>query len=330
MILKHFEINKIDLEKNKLLLFYGKNEGFKNEAINNLIKNKDNIFNYEEKEILENEENFLENIFSRSLFENQKYIIIKRATEKLSKLIDKIEIKEIQDLVIIINSENLDKKSKLRSNFEKNKQHVCIPFYPDSDKTLFQLAYTFLKKAGISISTANINLIINKCNGDRGVLFNELKKIKLYTRNGKKITTESIAKLTNIIENHSISELIDNCLAKNKKRIIDILNENNFNNEDSILILRTLLNKSKKILKLSNQYKDNRNIDLTISLAKPPIFWKDKEITKQQLMIWKPKNLKELIYKLNDIELNIKKNINNSVNLVSDFLLEQASLKINN
>ena len=210
MILKHFEINKIDLEKNKLLLFYGKNEGFKNEAINNLIKNKDNIFNYEEKEILENEENFLENIFSRSLFENQKYIIIKRATEKLSKLIDKIEIKEIQDLVIIINSENLDKKSKLRSNFEKNKQHVCIPFYPDSDKTLFQLAYTFLKKAGISISTANINLIIKKCNGDRGVLFNELKKIKLYTRNGKKITTESIAKLTNIIENHSISELIDN------------------------------------------------------------------------------------------------------------------------
>ena len=330
MIFKNFEINKIDLEKNKFLLFYGKNEGFKSEVINNLIKDKESILNYEEKEILENEENFLENIFSRSLFENQKIIIIKRATEKISKIIEKIEIKEIQDLIIIISSDNLDKKSKLRSNFEKHKQYICIPFYPDNERTLFQLAYTFLKKVKVSISTSNINLIINKCNGDRAILLNELKKLEYYSKNGKKITTESVAKLTNIIENHSVSELIDNCLAKNKKKITDILNENNFNNDDCILILRTFLNKSKKILKLSNEFKRNKNIELTISSAKPPIFWKDKEITKQQIYMWSPESIKDLIYQISAVELLVKKNVNNSVNLIADFILDKTNSKTSN
>ena len=136
--------------------------------------------------------------------------------------------------------------------------------------------------------------------------------------------------LTNLIENHSISELVDNCLAKNKKKIISILNENNFNNEDCIVISRLFLNKSKKLLQLSIEFKKNKNIELTISSAKPPIFWKDKEITKKQINQWEPENIKELIYKLSEIELLIKKNINNSINLITDFILEQSALKTNN
>ena len=147
--------------------------------------------------------------------------------------------------------------------------------------------------------------------------------------NGKKLNAENILKLTNLIENHSISELVDNCLAKNKKKIINILNENNFNNEDCIMITRTFLLKSKKILNLSSEFTSNKNIDLTISSAKPPIFWKDKEITKQQIYKWTPENIKQLIYRLNEIELLVKKNINNSINLVTDFILDQSSSNIN-
>ena len=161
-------------------------------------------------------------------------------------------------------------------------------------------------------------------------MVNELKKIEFFSKNGKKITSENISKLTNLIENYSISELIDNCLAKNKKKILVILNENNFNNEDCILITRTFLNKSKKILKLAKEFQNNKNIDLTISSAKPAIFWKDKEITKQQIYKWTPNNINELIYKLNEIELLIKKNINISINLVTNFILEQASTVTNN
>jgi len=330
MIIKSFEINKIDFDQNKLVLFYGKNEGFKNEATNNLIKDKDEITKYEEKEVLENINDFIESILSKSLFESEKIIIIKRVTDKILKIIDEIDSKNIEDIKIILNADNLEKKSKLRSLFEKDKKYICVPFYPDTDQTLSKLTFNFLKKKNISISQSNINLIVNKCNGDRETLLNELNKIEYFSKNGKKITAENIAKLTNLIENHGISELIDNCLAKNKKKIVNILNENNFNNEDCILITRTFLNKAKKILKLSSEFQNNKNIDLTISSAKPPIFWKDKEITKQQIYKWTPENIKQLIYKLSEIELLIKKNINNSINLITDFILNEASSNTNN
>ena len=330
MIIKSFEINKINFDQNKLVLLYGKNEGFKNEATNNLIKDKDEITKYEEKEVLENINDFIESILSKSLFESEKIIIIKRVTDKILKIINEINSKNIEDVKIILNADNLEKKSKLRSLFEKDKKYICVPFYPDTDQTLSKLTFNFLKKKNISISQSNINLIVNKCNGDRETLLNELNKIEYFSKNGKKITAENIAKLTNLIENHSISELIDNCLVKNKKKIVNILNENNFNNEDCILITRTFLNKAKKILKLSSEFQNNKNIDLTISSAKPPIFWKDKEITKQQIYKWTPENIKQLIYKLSEIELLIKKNINNSINLITDFILYQASSNTNN
>ena len=327
MIIKSYQINPTI---HNLLLFYGKNEGLKNEIIKNIIRDKKNINNYDEKEVLENEYNFVENILTKSLFDDEKIIIIKRSTDKILKVIESLNSKKLDDITIIINADNLEKKSKLRSFFEKNKETICIPFYPDTDQTLSKLAYDFLKGRKISISQSSINLIINKCSGDREALYNELNKIDFYTKNGKKITTEDIMKITNLIENHSVSELVDNCLAKNNKKIINILNENNFNNEDCILITRSLLNKSKKILQLVKEFENNKNIELTISSAKPPIFWKDKEITKQQIKKWKPENIKDLIYKLTDIELLIKKNLNNSINFITDFILEKSYTKFNN
>jgi DNA polymerase-3 subunit delta len=330
MILKSFEIKKINQNINNLILFYGKNEGLKNEAINILIKDKNNISNYEEKEILDNENYFIESILSKSLFEKQKFIVIKRATDKILELIETLHLKNLDDTTIILSSDNLEKKSKLRSLFEKEKRLVCIPFYPDNDQTLSKLAYNFLKDKKISISPSNINLITNKCNGDREKLFNELQKIEYYTKNGKKVDSENISKLINLSENHSISELVDNCLAQNKRKIISILNENNFSNEDCIMIVRSFLIKSKKLLALSKAFETNKNIDLTISSEKPPIFWKEKEITKQQILKWNSKNIKQLIYSLSEAELQIKKNINNSINLVTDFILFQSSSNANN
>ena len=330
MIIKSYEIKKINLENNHFILFYGKNEGLKNEATNDLIQKKNSISNYDEKEILNNQDYFIENILTKSLFEDEKIIIIRRATDKILKIIEELDDKNHDGIYVIINSDNLEKKSKLRSFFEKNKKYICVPFYPDTNQVLSKLTFDFFKKNNISISAANINLIVSKCNGDRENLFNELNKIKYYSKNGKKITEQNIVKLTNLIENYGISELIDNCLAKNERKIINILNENNFNKEDCILITRAFLNKSKKILELSTNFKANKNIELTISSAKPPIFWKDKEIIKQQINYWKPENIKKLIYELSNIELAIKTNVNNSLNLISDFIIEQSSTRSNN
>ena len=331
MIKKLFEINKNFIKNHNFYLFYGANEGSKNEKINEIIidVNKENLFNYTEDEILNNENSFLESILNKSLFEKKKVIIIKRVTGKILHILEKMIKKNVDDL-IIINSGVLDKKSKLRNYFEKEKKLICVAFYQDDSNTLSKIANKFFSENKISLSQSNINLIMNKCNGDRGVLYNELNKIKFYTLNKKNITNEDLLKLTNLIENYSISELVDNCLAKNGKKTINILNENNLSNEDCILITRTFLNKSKKIYNLCSEFKKNKNIDLTISSAKPPIFWKDIEITKKQIYQWTPQNIKKLIYKISEIELLTKKNINNSVNLVTNFVIEQSTSKTNN
>ena len=326
MILKSYETNKINLKNNKYILFYGKNEGAKSEEIFKLLKNfnQENIEKYDEKGIFENKEIFLENLLSKSLFEKEKIIFVNRVTDKSFTIFEEIKNRDLPDLFMIFNSENLDKRSKLRTEFEKNKNFICIPFYPDKDDSLIRITKSFLKERNISISQANINLIVNKCNGDRGILKNELEKIELFLHGNKKLTNENILKLTNLIENYSISELIDNCLAKNIKKTTEILSENNFNSDDSIEISRIFLSKSKRILYLSNLFKENANVEKTISLAKPPIFWKDKEIVKNQILKWNPSQIKKLIYDLNEIELQLKKNYSNSLNIISNFILEKA------
>ena len=327
MIKKIFELDKINFEKYNLYLFYGENEGFKNEIIKKKFENnyKGQIHRYEEKEILENKNNFFNGIFTKSFFENTKLIIISRISDKIKDLIEEITLKEINDVKIILLAGTLEKKSKIRNFFEKGKNIICVPFYSDSVQTLSYIAIKFFKEKKISISQQLINLIIERSKGDRKNLNNELSKIENFSKIKKKIEAEDILKLTNLAENYNASELADNCLTKNVKKTSNILNENNYSNEDCIMIVRTLLNKTKRLLKLKEVTKNNENIEQVITNFKPPIFWKDKEIVKNQISKWSQADIEKLIYKINDIELLIKMNSLNSLNITSDFLINTAA-----
>ena len=330
MILKTFELNKITDNKNFFLL-YGKNEGLKTECIDEILKKNDGkVFNYDEKQIKDEIENFYENVLSGSLFESSKIIIINRVSEKIIGIIQDLMSRNITNVKIIINAGILETKSKLRTLFEKNKDLICIPTYPDNSDTLSKLSASFFKREKISISQQNINLIVEKSNEDRNNLKNELNKIKNYLMNKKKISSEEILKIINLNENYELSKLIDNCLAKNKSKIINILNENNYNADDCIIILRTFLSKAKRVLKLAVQLEQNKDINKTINSARPQIFWKDKEIVKIQLSKWKPHQLKKLIMDISNIELEVKKNYNNSILLITNFIFEQSFSEINN
>jgi len=132
-------------------------------------------------------------------------------------------------------------------------------------------------------------------------------------------------KIINLTENHSIFNLVDNCLLKDKKKVMSIVNENNFGLEDSIIILKTFLNKAKKLLALSKEYEKNNNINETIANAKPPIFWKEKDNVKKQIENWSPNKIRKLIKKINNKELQIKRNIYSPLNLILDFIFEETS-----
>ena len=218
MILKSYEINKVDLSKKNIILLYGKNEGAKNEAINNLIKDKSETLSYDQNEVLEKQNILFENIYYQSLFEEKKNIIIKRVNDKFLKIIEEIDLNKISDTKIILESENLEKRSKLRSKFEKDKNFICVAFYPDNDQTLVKIAIEYLKQKKLSLSTSLINTVINQCNGDREILYNQLKKIEMYSKSGKKINEEKLLKLINLIDNQDITELVNHYLIRNKKK----------------------------------------------------------------------------------------------------------------
>ena len=331
MILKFFEIDKIDLVSNKFFLFYGENAGHIRETIEKkfIQSFKDETYRYDENEILNNKDDFFNSILTNSFFEDKKLVLISRGTDKIKETIEEVLERKIFDLTIIINAGILDKKSKLRSFFEKNKETICVPFYPDNAQSLSQLVTKFFRENKKSISQEVINLIVNRAMGDRQNLKTELEKIKSFAFYKERIEINDVLKLTNLAENHGASHLVDQCLAKNKKKTVDILNENNFALEDCIIVIRTFLNKSKRLLQLSIKIKDIKNLENIISSAKPPIFWKDKEIVKQQLGRWSYKEIEGLIFKISKIELLIKKNSNNSINILSDFIIEQCSTSNN-
>ena len=331
MIVKYFDLKKEIKKNNNFYLLYGPNSGLIEETINNTLKPNfsKNLFYYDEKEIISNEDEFKERILNKSFFDEDKLIIINRATDKILNTIKEIIDKKVEDLKIILKAEILEKKSKLRSYFEKNNNTIIVPFYEDNYQSLLFLAQKFIKEKKIKISSQNINFIIERSKGDRINLKNELEKISIYSLKKQSINLEEIIKLTNLAENYNVSDLIDQCLAGNKKKTVQILNENNSSSEDNILIVKNFLYKLKRLKKLKENLEVNGNTEMILSTYKPPIFWKDKEIIKQQLKVWTLKKIKSQIKEINELENQIKKNSQISNLTVNNFILDSLN-NINN
>lgn len=325
MIKKFFELKNI---RSNYFLFYGENEGQKEEIIaDNFISKfkEDEIFRYEESEILSNKNNLINQVYNVSLFNDKKLIIILRTTEKLFGLIEELKEKPFENTILILNAGKLETKSKLRKFFEKDKKLIITPFYNDDPKTIGNTVQNFFKSKNIPISSEIINIITSKVTGDRNNLKSELIKLENFLFNKKKISKEEILKITNNYENNNISDLVDYCLLKNKKKVLSLINDFNFDDSDTILIIRTFLNKLKRLLDLSKTYESNNNLELTINSFKPPIFWKDKDRVKNQIKIWPNKKIYELINDTNEIELLIKRNMNNSRFILNNFIFKTSN-----
>ena len=196
MILKTKDLNFEKINNSSFFLFYGENQGFKEEIIKKYFKEKlEEIFTYDENQILNNKDTFYENVLSNSFFNNKKLIIINRISDKIFPIINEIIDRDISDIKVILKANLLEKKSKIRNLFEKNKKTICVAFYEDNMQTLSALTDKFLKLNKINLSQQNINIIIERAKGDRINLKNELHKIENLSKTKKKIETEDIINL---------------------------------------------------------------------------------------------------------------------------------------
>ena len=325
MILKSFNLKKYLIKSNtNIFLLYGENTGLIDQTIKDIFLPifPKSVSNYDESEILRDIENFKSALFNKSFFEDEKLIIINRGTDKILSIIEELIEKKTQDIKVIIKSNFLEKKSRLRKFFEKDENTVIVAYYEDSYQTLYQLVQNFFKENKLSISSENINLIIDRSKTNRNNIRTELEKILIFSKNKTTVQTKDLVKLINLSENHDISELVDQCLSKNKKKTINILNENNLNTDENILILRSFLNKLKRLKKLRINLEENKNIEQVLSSFRPQIFWKDKDVIKQQLNNTSLVEIDYLIKKINKLELEIKKNFLLSNQIMTNFILE--------
>jgi len=316
MIIKSYEIkkNKESFQKNNFFLIYGENLGLKKDIKNFItaeIKQKSDdieMMSFYENEILDNDNNFYNSAYSGSLFGNKKIISIYEATDKIIKKIIDVYDKYPENIFLIIFTDILEKKSKLRDFFEKNKKTICIPCYQDSEKNLTIIAQSELKKNNIVLSRETINLLIEKSNCDRNNLRNEIEKIKSYALNKNKIGLDEIKELINFSGEIKSDILVNECLSGNIPQYKKIVSELYINTINQIMLLRIMSNKIQRLLRIKKQENKSNHIDSLINASKPQIFWKEKPLVKRQLSIWSLDDLKKIIDDINNTELLCKKN----------------------
>ena len=326
MLIKSYEILKKDLNFLNTFLIYGENTGLKQDIVKSVIelKEKKNIkykqFKFEEEEIIKNQNDFFNLIFSGSLFDKKKVIFVNRTTDRLFNLISEISKKDIKDILIFFEASQLEKKSKIRNLFEKDKNLVCIACYQDNNFDLIKIINDEIKQTKIKLSTESINLLIERASGDRNNLRNEVNKLKSFALNKQMVSYDQVKELTNMVGNYQNDYIVNICLNGDKKKLNKILRENNFSFEDFLILLKIFSKKIHRLLKIKIFNRLEKNLDQIFNQIRPPIFWKEKEDVKKQVRLWNEKKLNLIIKKINEIELNCKKNHELSTNITLDFL----------
>ena len=326
MILKSYiiEKNESTLDDYKSILIYGENQGLR-EELKNIIKKKNTdseIINLFQDEIINNKNILFDETNNVSLFSTKKIIFVHEATDKIFNQIEEILAKPINDLKIIVLANTLEKKTKLRNIYEKNKKFAVVPCYLDNEMTLSFYINKRLKNVK-GVNQEIINLLINNSNSDRKAISNEIKKIVSYGSK-KEINYETVQKLINIKSDTAFSKIRDASLTGDKKKVNQLLSEVEFRNEDIFMYLYSLNTRVLKLYEIHNINKDVRDIELSIETLKMKIFWKDKPIFINQLKKWDIEKLQKILLKIGNIEQSLK----TDSNIRNDIVLKDLLIKI--
>lgn len=328
MIIKSYilEKNDKDLKEFKINLFYGENIGLKNQFKEKIKKiNKGSHIYYTQDEIIKNEINFLRELNNSSLFSETKVIYLENCNDKILNILENYLSEGIEQKIVLF-SDNLEKKSKLRNFFEKSKDYNCIPCYPDNYTSLKQIIFEKLKNYQ-GLNKQNVDLIIDACGNDRYKLKNEIDKIISYFKN-KEITQLELLNLLNFSLNDNFNQLKDEALNGNKIKSNKLLTTTLIQSEKIIYYLTILNQRLYKLLEVNNH--NDIPLETAIANLKPPIFWADKNNFLHQAKIWKKNKILKMLKKTYKFEIDIKSNssTNNAIlmkKLLVDVCIEASS-----
>ena len=320
MIIKSYLLEQnINISNENLFLFYGENLGLKNDfkKLIHLNCSDCHLTNYNQEEIIKNREKFLSEISNLSLFDKKRIYYINNCNDKILEIIQEVH-KIIDNQKIYLFSDILDKRSKLRNHFEKNKDVAAVACYSDNEISIKKIILNKLKGYK-GLSTENINLITDNCNLDRVKLNNELNKITIYFSN-KNIDNDKLKELLDHKINDDFNLLKNEALCGNKINTNRLLSDTVIESEKNILYL-TLINQSLNKLSETSKISKKTSIDEAINVVRPPIFWKEKPLFKKQLTKWDLNKIKKILDMTYNLEVEIKSNIQKNKNILIKKLL---------
>ena len=326
MIYKSYLIEQnINLLDKNLFLFYGENLGLKNELKDKIkFQNKNaEIINLSQDDIINNIDNFFNEILNISLFDEKKIYFIYHVNDKILEAIKKIEPK-IDSQKFYLMSELLDKRSKVRNYFEKSNNCGIVACYNDNEISFKKIIIERLKNYK-GVTTENINLISDKCNLNRDKLNNELDKIYTFFLE-KNIDRNKLEILLDNKINNDFSLLKDEAFNGNRIETNKLLSDTIIENEKNVLYLNII---NQRLLKLNEIFKliGKTNLEKAIDMLKPPIFWKDKPAFLKQAKKWNMNKIKKILNKTYNLELEIKSNsiVNKNI-LLKKLLIDICNL----
>ena len=304
MIYKSYLVEQnLDLLKNKIVLFYGENIGLKNDLRKKILKNTETVLSFTQDDVFKNQNNFLSDLFNISLFNDAKVYFIDQVNDKFLNIIHQLE-NRLDTQKIYLFAEILEKKSKLRSHFEKSKMLDIIACYDDNEISIRKIILQRLKDFK-GISTENINSIIDNTNYNRAKLNNELDKIEIFFSD-KKIINSKLIELLNLKENDDFNRIKDAAMSGNNKKTNRLLSDT-YLESDKVMLYINILNQ--RLIKLKEILsKQNQSLEQTIETIKPPIFWKDKAQVLEQSKKWNIEKIHNMLKKTFDLELMHKSN----------------------
>lgn len=321
MLFKSYLIEKnySQIEKTKSILFYGENNGLKNFFKKFIRTNnkKSKVISFLQDEVIGNPTLLFNELENLSLFEERKIIFIENANDKLLKIIEKYLEGEL-NFQLIIFSEALEKKSKLRSFYEKSKKYASVPCYPDNLISIQNIIQNELKNFQ-GLSSINLNIILEACGNDRIKVYNEIDKIISFF-DDKKITTENLSKLLNSPSIDDFNSLKDEVIKGNKHQTNKLIDITLVDQDKGIYYLSLINQRFYKLIDILKIHKRG-NIDDAINNIKPPIFWKDKQNIIEQAKVWDIKKIQFILKKLFDLEITFKSNANVNKNILLKKLL---------
>jgi len=306
MIFKSYlvESNLSLLKDKNIILLYGENNGLKDDIKKSIIeknKNKE-IIRLTQDDILKNNSLLDNEIMNLSLFDDKKIILIDNITDKSFSLIEK-NVSQNNCLICLF-SGTLERRSKLRNLFEKEKALGLIPCYEDNEITLQNYIKNYLKNIK-GLNQEIINFIINNSNKSRDKIKNELDKTAVYFME-KEINISELRQLLNLDENDNSQRLRDTAILGDKRLLNDLISKTQINEQDNMIYIRGLLNQFIKLAEILEINKTTKNLTKAIESLKPSIFWKDKPMVLGQANKWEINKIKTTINELTDAEILIK------------------------